>query len=159
MINDNLRHYSPCSVYVFVTILLLSSKSHWLRVLWQKQLWQMSHYLRCDHYNVLNISLEDELPNKYKSWNLGISLSNSFSFLYPPILYNERYTILQTNWRNMISYQSRWRVHLKVSINTLYVPATLRTALSATSSCNTDNGWYFCHSSRDTLSHSILCFF
>ena len=35
------------------------------------------------------------------------------------------------------------------------IPATLRTALSATSSWRMDRGWYLCHSSRLTRSHSI----
>ena len=35
------------------------------------------------------------------------------------------------------------------------IPATLRTALSATSSWRTDRGWCLCHSSRLTRSHSM----
>ena len=35
------------------------------------------------------------------------------------------------------------------------IPATLRTALSATSSWRMDRGWYLCHSSRLTRSHSM----
>lgn len=36
------------------------------------------------------------------------------------------------------------------------IPATLRTTLSAVSSCSTDSGWFLCQSSKETLSYSIV---